>query len=140
MERELTKESVFIIGKVFSVEGRIVKIKVNKNKNTSHIVFQGRSVKNISVGSFIKIIKGFVEIIGKVEGEFITEEKSFNPEYKREETKINRILQISLFGHFDGAYFKQGIKEMPLVDNECYLLDRDEFNALHSFLELTKRR
>ena len=133
MEKELTKESVFIIGKVFSVDGRIVKIKVNKNKNTSHIVFKGRSVKNISVGSFVKIIKGFVEIIGKVEGEFITEEKSFNPEYKREETKINRILQVSLFGHFDGPYFKQGIKEMPLVDNECYLLDRDEFNSLHSF-------
>jgi len=139
MERELTKESVFIVGKVFSVEGRIVKIKVNKNKNTSHIVFQGRSVKNISVGSFIKIIKGFVEIIGKVEGEFITEEKSYNPEYKREETKINRILQVSLFGHFDGAYFKQGIKEMPLVDNECFLLDRDEFNALHSFFRINEK-
>lgn len=133
MEKELIKESVFIVGKVFSVDGRIVRIKVNKNKNSSHIVFQGRSVKNISVGSFIKIIKGFVVIIGKVEGEFVTEEKLFNPEYRKEETKISRILQVSLFGHFEGTYFKQGIKEMPLVDNECYLLDRDEFNALHSF-------
>jgi len=135
MESELIRESIFIVGKVFSVEGRIVKIKVNKNKNSSHIVFQGRTVKNISVGSFIKIMKGFVEIIGKVEGEFVTEEKSFNPEYKKEETRINRILQVSLFGHFDRGCFKQGIKEMPLVDNECYLLDRDEFNRLHSFFK-----
>jgi hypothetical protein len=116
-----------------SVDGRIVKIKVNKNKNLSHIVYKGDAVKNVSVESYIKIVKGFIEIIGKVEGEFITEEKYFNKNYGKEETKINRILQISLFGHFEDAEFKQGIKEVPLIDNECYLLDREEFNALHSF-------
>ena len=135
MEKTLVKESIFIVGQVFSVEGRIVKIKVHKNKNASHIVYQGRSVKNVSVGSFIKIMKGFVEIIGKVEGEFITEEKTYNSEYKKDEAKINRILQVSLFGHFEDGDFKQGIKEMPLIDNECYLLDRDEFDALHRFFK-----
>lgn len=129
----VTKESIFIVGKVLSVDGRIVKVRVNKNKNLSHIVYKGEAVKNVSVGSYIKIIKGFIEIIGKVEGEFISEEKYYNKKYGKEETKINRTLQISLFGHFEGSEFKQGIKEMPLIDNECYLLDREEFNALHSF-------
>lgn len=131
--KELTRESIFIIGHVLSVEGRAVTVKVNKNKNHSHIVFEGRTVKNVSVGSYIKIVKGFINIIGKVEGESIKEERFFNKEYNKEETRINRILQVSLFGHFEQDCFKQGIKEMPLVDNECYVLDRNEFNTLHQF-------
>jgi len=133
LKQEFTRESIFIIGHVLSVEGRIVKVRVNKNKNHSHILYDGRTVKNVSVGSYLKIVKGFVSIIGKVDGEYIAEEKYFNKEYGKEETKVNRNLLVSLFGHFEGADFKQGIKEMPLIDNECYLLDRDEFDTLHQF-------
>jgi len=133
ISKELIRESVFIIGRVLSVDGRTVKIKLNKNKNHSHILYEGKTVKNVSVGSYVKVAKGFVSIIGKVEGEFVSEETVYNKEYNKEETKINRILQISLFGHFEGVRFIQGIKEMPLVDNECYLLNRDEFNSLHQF-------
>lgn len=133
LDKELTRESIFIIGHVSSVDGRIVTIKVNKNKNHSHIVYEGKTVKNVSVGSYVKIVKGFINIIGKVEGESTKEEKYFNKEYNKEETKIDRTLQVSLFGHFEENSFKQGIKEMPLIDNECYVLDRDEFNTLHQF-------
>lgn len=129
----IMKESIFIIGRVSSVEGRRVKVCVNKDKNLSHISYKGKIIKNVSVGSYVKISKGFIEIIGKVEGEYISREKIFNEEYKKEEIKIVRYLDVSLFGHFDGDRFKQGIKEMPLIDNECYLLDKNEFNKLHQF-------
>lgn len=115
LKQELVRESIFIVGHVMSVEGRTVKVRVNKNKNHSHILYDGKTVKNVSVGSYVKIVKGFVSIIGKVEGEYIVEEKYFNKEYGKDEVKINRNLQVSLFGHFDGADFKQGIKEMPLM-------------------------
>jgi hypothetical protein len=133
LDKELTRESIFIIGHVSSVDGRIVTIKVNKNKNHSHIVYEGKTVKNVSVGSYVKIVKGFINIIGKVEGESTKEEKYFNKQYNKEETRIDRTLQVSLFGHFENDRFKQGIKEMPLIDNECYVLDREEFNTLHQF-------
>ncbi|MCX6739617.1 MAG: ATP-binding protein [Candidatus Parcubacteria bacterium] len=139
IEKELVRESIFIIGHVLSVEGRIVKIKLNKDKNHSHILYEGKTVKNVSVGGYVKIIKGFVSIIGKVEGEYITEEKYINREYNKEEIKINRILQVSLFGHFEGGCFRQGIKEMPLIDNECYLLNREEFNTLHQFYKNSQK-
>ncbi len=131
----LLKESIFIIGTVSSVEGRKIKVKVKKDKNLSHLSYRGRTIKNVSVGSYIKITKGFIEIIGKVEGEYIKEETFYNKEYKKDELKISRFLDVSLFGHFDRKVdkFKQGIKEMPLIDNECYLLDKEEFNKLHRF-------
>ncbi|WP_298555699.1 ATP-binding protein [uncultured Algibacter sp.] len=133
INKALLKESIFIIGTVSSVEGRKVKIEVKKDKNLSHISYNGKTIKNVAVGSYVKIAKGFTEIIGKVEGEYITKEKIYNKEYKKEELKILRFLEVVLFGNFEKGYFKQGIKEMPLIDNECYLLDKNEFNKLHQF-------
>jgi len=43
-------------------------------------------------------------------------------------------LKVKLPGFFGGAAFKRGIKELPLVDNECFLLQNDEFNQVHNFL------
>src|SRR5690606_11190514 len=136
----LLKESIFIIGTDSSVEGRKIKVKVKKDKNLSHLSYRGRTIKNVSVGSYIKITKGFIEIIGKVEGEYIREENVYNKEYKKGELKISRFLEVSLFGHIDKKEdrFKQGIKEMPLIDNECYLLAREEFNKLHRFFNEEK--
>ncbi|WP_422080108.1 ATP-binding protein [Ulvibacterium sp.] len=135
----LLKESIFIIGKVSSVKGRKVEIEVKKDKNLSHISYNGATIKNVAVGSYVKITKGFTEIIGKVEGEYITREKLFNKEYQKEELKISRFLDVVLFGSFEKGQFKQGIKEMPLIDNECYLIDKDEFNRLHQFYDTDDR-
>lgn len=132
----LLEDSIFKIGKVISVEGRIVKVKVDKTKNSSHLVFKGEILKNVSVGGYIKIVKGFTRIVGKVEGEFIVEDKQFQKkQYGSEKEKINRILNISLLGFFKGDDFERGIKELPLIDNECYLLQKEEFNQVHNFLE-----
>lgn len=131
----ILKESIFIIGTVSSVEGRKIRVKVKKDKNLSHLSYRGKIVKNVSVGSYIKISKGFIDIIGKVEGEYVKEDTIYNKEYNKSELRISRFLDVSLFGHFDGKEdrFNQGIKEMPLIDNECYLLDKEEFNKLHKF-------
>lgn len=135
LNENLIKDSIFIIGSVWSVDGRKVKIKVNKDKNLSHLSYKGKIIKNVSVGSYVKISKGFIDIIGKVEGEYITKENHFNDIYNRDDLKFVRFLEVSLFGHFDNGLFKQGIKEMPLIDNECYLLDREQFNKLHQFFK-----
>lgn len=133
INQQLIKESIFIIGSVSSVSWRSVKIKVNKNKNASHLLYNGEVLKNISVNSYVKITKWFTNIIWKVEWEYVETRKIYNKEYNKEEDLIERYLQVSLFGHFEWEKFQQWIKEMPLVDNECYLLDREEFEALHKF-------
>ena len=67
--------SVFRIGIVHSVDGRVVKVLVDKDKNNSHLIFQGQLIKNVAVGSYVKILKGFETIVGKVESEYIEIEK-----------------------------------------------------------------
>lgn len=128
-------QSVFKIGIVCSVDGREVKVKVDKLKNSSHLIFKGELVKNVSVGSYIKIIKGFIPIIGKVETELIVPSKeNSESKYSTQEERINRELKIKLLGYLENDKYCRGIKELPLIDNECFLLTNEEFEQIHRFV------
>lgn len=136
MKEDLQKDSIFKVGKVTSIEGRTIKIEVDKAKNSSHLLYNGETIRNISVNSYIKITKGFVRIIGKVDGEFIVEDQIYiDKKYTNEKKKIKRILIVRLIGFFSNKGFERGIKELPLINNECYLLDRQEFQAVHKFVK-----
>jgi len=134
-DKVILKDSIFRIGKVFSVEGRLVKINVDKQKNASHLLYKGELLKNVGVGGYVKIIKGFISIIAKVESEQIQEDKTISKSYKKEEDKINRILIVSLLGFVENNKFERGIKELPLIDNECFLLDKNEIEKVHDFVK-----
>lgn len=53
------------IGQVIEVRGQKLRIRVFENKNSNILIYQGKIIKNVSVGSFVKIPKGFSNIIGK---------------------------------------------------------------------------
>lgn len=132
----LELEAILKIGKIISVKGRHVEVSVDKSKNSSHLMYNGEIIKNVSVGGYVKITKGFEELIGKIDGEYITEDKTYqDKEYFHSKDKIKRILNISLIGYFQKDKFKQGIKELPLIDNECYLLTQFEFEMVHNFIK-----
>lgn len=135
--QEISEDSIFRIGQVISVKGRTVEVKVDKTKNTSHLVYRGELLKNVSVGGYIKICKGFTKIIGKVEGEIILEDKQYFKKmgYSNEKEKVSRVLTVSLLGFFKGKKFERGIKELPLIDNECFLLHTREFEQIHDFIK-----
>ena len=135
LQDKLVDNSIFTIGSVFSVKGTSIIVKVNKDKNLPHLFFKGRTIKNVSVGlsNYVKILKGFTEIICKVEGEYLEEDKyQKNKKYTNEKQKIDRFLNVSVFGFYDNEQkFQHGIKEMPLIGSECRLLSRNEFEILH---------
>lgn len=43
------------IGQVIEVRGQKLRIRVFENKNSNILVYQGHVIKNVSVGSFVKI-------------------------------------------------------------------------------------
>lgn len=133
---QVLKDSIFKVGQVISIDGRKIQISVDKTKNSSHILYKGELLKNVSVGGYVKIIKGFTKIIAKVEGESIREDRlNSTKNYKSDKDKINRVLNVSLLGFFKGNKFERGIKELPLVYNECFLLENEEFNQVHNFIK-----
>lgn len=135
MEKDLQKDSIFKVGRVVSVEGRTIKIEVDKSKNSSHLLYNGEIIRNISVNSYVKITKGFNRIIGKVDGEYVIEDSNYiDKNYTNERKKIKRVLIVKLLGFFTKKGFERGIKELPLINNECYLLDKEEFQDVHQFV------
>ena len=117
----LLKKSIFRIGEVSSVDGREVSVRVS----------------NVSVGGYVKLIKGFNSLIGKIEKEYIKEDKSTSqfPEYTQPEERFIRFLSVKMLGYFSGDKYRKGIKELPLIGNECVLLDLNEYKKIHSFAQ-----
>jgi hypothetical protein len=129
-------QAVFKIGTVSSVDGHEIRIKVDKDKNSSHLIYKGELIKNVSVGGYVKVLKGFISIIGKVEKEYIEPSKEKqDSNYISREAGIDRLLYVKLLGYFESEKYCRGIKELPLIDNECYLLTKEEFNKIHCFLK-----
>ena len=137
---KLSNDSVLRVGEVSGIDGRKVYITVDKNKNASDLLFDGRIIKNISVGSYIEIAKGFQSIIGKVDGEKLEKETIHqkSEEDSRYEVidKNKRTLTVSLIGYigYDGKY-KGGIKELPLIGNEAYILTEEKIHKIHSLVK-----
>lgn len=135
-ERHIIDNSIFRIGKVIEIIGQSVKVKVDIGKNASFLLYKGEVIQNISVGGYVKIKKGFEELIGKIEGESITEsKKTSNTTYLSNKEKIHRILNIKVLGFMESGNFLRGIKELPLIDNTCFLLTKEEFNEIHKFVK-----
>lgn len=130
----LDQDAVFSVGRVVAVKGRHVHIAVSKQKNSSHLLFKGQVVRNVAVGSYIKIAKGFVELVASVDGEHIEEDRSPSHNYRRPEDSLSRQLQVSLIGYFECGKFIRGVRELPLLDNECFILTESEFHSIHDFV------
>lgn len=131
--KDLQKLSIFKVGVVCSVDGRSISVKVDKNKNLSHLLYQGSLIKNVSVGHYVKILKGFIRIIAKVESEKVKEEAVSDKSYYNKEDLLQRFLVVKLIGYFENGKYCKGVKEMPLIGNECVLLDNEEFSFIHKF-------
>jgi hypothetical protein len=71
----LLQDAVLRVGEVCAVDGRKVYILVDRNKNLTDLFLDGDILKNISVNSFVEIRKGFLSLIGRVEGEKIEEDR-----------------------------------------------------------------
>ena len=138
MNDTLIKDAVLRVGEVSGIEGRKIFITLDKNKNSSELLYDGDILKNISVGSYIEIRKGFLSIIGKAEGEKLVED-SFS--YKDKENqyqyidKNKRTLTVTLSGYIgtDGRFIG-GIKELPLIGNEVFILTEAKIHTIHNLL------
>lgn len=134
---DVIPSSIFRIGQVTRVEGRSVTVLVDKKKNSAHLLYRGTVVRNTSVGGFVKIAKGFSEIVAKVDGESVGPERKLpDSGYRSKRDTVRRELQLSIVGYFDReGEFKRGVQELPLLDNECFILTHSELEKVHHFVD-----
>lgn len=136
LNKMLLADAILRIGEVSEIKGTKVFIRVDKDKNSSDLLLDGEIIKNVSVGSYIEIRKGFSAIIGKADGEQLTEDTVF---LKRENNQYDqvdrnrRFLALSLVGYIgiDGR-FRGGIKELPLIGNEAFVVTDEKIHQIHN--------
>jgi DNA helicase HerA-like ATPase len=139
MKNKLIKDSILRVGEVSSIDGRKVYISLDENKNASELFFDGTILKNIAVGSYVEIRKGFLSIIGKAEGEKLIDDYSTKNDDGNNYQKIDknkRTLTIALSGYINlDRKFIGGIKELPLIGNEAYILTDEKIHNIHNLLK-----
>jgi DNA helicase HerA-like ATPase len=134
----LIQDAVLRIGEVCAVDGRRIYVQVDKNKNLSDMFLDGDILKNISVNSYIEIRKGFLSIIGRVEGERIEVIGSKDASDLREESPNKRILTVALSGYIDqNGSFVGGTRELPLIGDEAYIVTRRKIHLVHNLVGAT---
>lgn len=125
------------IGQVIEVRGQKLRIRVFENKNSNILVYQGHVIKNVSVGSFVKIPKGFSNIIGRIEGEYIQETKPTSSNdysrFSKESETIDRIIEVSIMGVLNDGHFHRGLIDIPLVFSDAYMLTDKEVGKIFEF-------
>ncbi|WP_238591464.1 MULTISPECIES: helicase HerA domain-containing protein [Photorhabdus] len=125
------EEAVLRVGEVCEISGRAVIILVDKNKNLSDLFYQGKVLRNVSVGSFIEIKKGFMSLIGKVEAERIIEEKH-TAGSGSDAWRYRRYLTATLTGYIDRrGSFVGGSRELPLIGNEAFVVTEEMIQTVH---------
>lgn len=128
------QDDIFRIGVVSGVQGRRVTVRVDKSKNGAQLLYRGKIIRNVSVNAYVKIQKGFTTLVAVVNGEQTEEDSSFSPKYNRTIDHINRSLDLKLVGYFEDKHFVRGVRELPLVENPCYLLGADEYAVVNTFV------
>ena len=126
------------IGQVIEVRGQKLRIRVFENKNSNILIYQGHVIKNVSVGSFVKIPKGFSNIIGRIEGEYIQEAKLTGENngkfrFSKESETIDRIIEVSIMGVLNDGRFQRGLIDIPLVFSDAYMLTDIEVQKIFEF-------
>jgi DNA helicase HerA-like ATPase len=130
----------YCIGQVIEVRGQKIRIRVFENKNSNILVYKGQAIKNVSVGGFVKIPKGFSNIIGRIEGEYIQENKitddsKSNTRFSKESETIDRIIEVSIMGIINDNKFKRGLIDIPLVFSDVFILTDEEIRKIFEFSE-----
>lgn len=128
----------YIIGQVIEVRGQKLRIRVFENKNSNILIYQGHVIKNVSVGSFVKIPKGFSNIIGRIEGEYIQETKPTGNvgdclRFTKESETIDRIIEVNIMGVLNDGRFQRGLIDIPLVFSDVYMLTDKEVGKIFEF-------
>lgn len=133
----MLRDAVLRVGEVSAVEGRKIYVQVDRNKNLSDMFLDGDILTNIAVNSYLEIRKGFLSIIGRVEGERVQSDKSDEWEEQGQAVNTNRrILTVALSGYIDErGVFAGGTRELPLIGNEAYLLTRQKVHLMHNLVQ-----
>ena len=136
-DRQLQLESALRIGQVVEVNGNRVTVQVDKSRNSPHTTFLGETIKGVSVGAYVRIARGYLQLIGRVDGERISDNRDPDQQFGNRSDRLRRLLDLSLIGYITvDDRFEGGLPSMPLIANPCFLLTQPELERVIDIVPL----
>lgn len=121
-----------IIGYITAVRGTSVRAIVHPNLYQTTYIYDGKLYRGVAINEFIVIRKGYHDIIGKIEGEEIIENKTFENSQPNHE-KFDRFVDIKIIGYVLGNKFHSGVKYLPMIQDELHLISDELISTIYSF-------
>lgn len=120
------------VGVITSIQGIKVKGLVLPKFNKNSYLYDGKTFRGISINEFILIRRGYIDIVGKIEGEFLEKRQEFT-QNKSPYEKYDRFVDIQLLGYLEAGQFHQGIKYMPMIEDQMYLITNEQIKSVLTF-------
>ncbi len=117
------------VGEVIGVRGTQITLKIFDESSLETIFYDGKKYKGVSIREYIGIKRGFSLIVCIIEGEYLDEKR-----FEFEDNKIQYIRKVEAkpIGYFEQSNFKEGIKLMPMIKDEAYLLSEKQVIKIFS--------
>lgn len=118
------------IGEVVSVRGTQIIISMDSDSNKILYSYDGEIYHGVALRELISIHSGMFDIICTVEGEFL-DVKSYNVDEKGEKIYIRKV-ELKPLGYFESANFYPGVKYLPMIKDNAFLLNENELKKIRS--------
>ncbi|MGP2468503.1 ATP-binding protein [Yersinia sp. 2540 StPb PI] len=122
----------FVIGNITSVKGTSIRALILPNLYQTTYIYDGALYRGVSINEFIIIKKGYHKIVGKIEGEEILESKSYS-DVKSNMDRYDRFIDIKVIGYVDRDKFHPGIKYLPMIQDELFLISDKIISSIYTF-------
>lgn len=117
------------VGEVIAVRGTQITLRIFDESSLETMFYDGKKYKGVSIREYIGIKRGFCLIVCIVEGEYLDEKR-----FEFDDNKIQYIRKVEAkpIGYFEQNQFKEGIKLMPMIKDEAYLLNESQVIKIFS--------
>lgn len=117
------------IGEVIAVTGVKVTLRIFDESNKDTLFYDGAKYKGVSIREYIYIQRGFRDIVCLIEGEFLDENRT---EEDRNKLHYIRKVEAKPIGYFEHGQFNEGIKFLPMIKDQAFLLKEDKISEIFS--------
>ncbi len=118
-----------LIGNIKSVVGYRCEVLLHSELKSMHVTHDGRLYSIGQMGSYVIVPNAFDKIVG-----IVTETRLLEVVAGKEADQVilsdKKVLKIALIGTITEGKFERGVREFPLVNDDVFLADQDDYNTM----------
>ncbi|MFQ3787154.1 ATP-binding protein [Halomonas sp. A29] len=118
------------IGEVVSVKGVNIVVELYEESNKETLFYDGKKYKGVSIQEHILVRRGFKDIVGLVQGEYLDER--FQSE---DRAGYVRKVELKPIGFYHQGEFFEGIKHLPMIRDVAYLMSDEQVSQIYGDLD-----